>query len=301
MKTIKLNILLILFLSSFVLFSQTPKEPNLKVITYNIWNGHDWGKDIDRHDKMVSWIKSKNPDVVALQELCGYTEDKLASDAKQWGHSYSVILKTDGYPVGLTSSKPIALKEKARKGLWHGMLHAATWNIDFFVVHLSPADRDYRFKEAELILAKIEKISNENYIVLGDFNAHSPFDGEQDLTFPKLLEKRQKSDSKSEKYFNLLDGQHDYSVMSKFLSYPLIDITQRFVKPQDRFTFPGKALIGIWQTAEEIEQNKGRIDFIMTSRSLAKKCTSSEVFNSEDTAMLSDHYPVMAEFELNPN
>ena len=235
---------------------------------------------------------------MALQELCGYTSEKLASDAKQWGHNYTLILKTDGYPVGLTSSKPIKLQEKVREGLWHGMLHATTWNIDFFIVHLSPSDRDFRFKEAGIILDKINNISNENYIVLGDFNAHSPFDGELDLTFPKLLKKRQKSDSKSEKYLNLLDGQHDYSVMSKFISFPLIDVTQRFVKPKNRFTFPGKALIGIWQTAEEIEQNKGRIDFIMTSRSLANKCLGAEVFNSEDTSMLSDHYPVMAEFLL---
>jgi len=32
---------------------------------------------------------------------------------------------------------------------------------------------------------------------------------------------------------------------------------------------------------------------------LAKKCSNSSVFNDEETALLSDHYPVMAEFELN--
>jgi exodeoxyribonuclease-3 len=85
MKTIKLSILLVLVSSNFMLFSQTVEEVHLKVITYNIWNGHDWGKDIARHDKMVHWINSKKPDVVALQELCGYTEEKLASDAKLWG------------------------------------------------------------------------------------------------------------------------------------------------------------------------------------------------------------------------
>jgi exodeoxyribonuclease-3 len=110
----------------------------------------------------------------------------------------AVILKTDGYLVGLTSSKPISLKEKAKEGLWHGLLHAATWDVDFFVVYLSPADRDFRFKEVGIILDKINTISNENYMVLGDFNAHSPFDGELDLTFPKWLEKKQKSDLKSE-------------------------------------------------------------------------------------------------------
>ena len=98
MKIIKYILLVFLFSSSSLLFSQSSKESSLKVITYNIWNGHDWGKDVDRHDKMVSWVKSKKPDVVALQELCGYSEEKLASDAKQWGHNYSIILKNRRLP-----------------------------------------------------------------------------------------------------------------------------------------------------------------------------------------------------------
>lgn len=303
MKKVKSMPILLLMFLSVTIYSQENQAgksiQNLKVITYNIWNGFDWGKDEDRHQKYINWINTKKPDVLALQELCGYTQEKLLSDAKQWGHDYAIILKMDGYPVGLTSSKPIKLKEKVREGLWHGMLHVETWGIDFFVVHLSPADRDFRYREANIILDRINDIENENFIVLGDFNAHSPFDGELDLSFPKLLEKRQQSDLKNKKHKNLLDGEHDYSVMSKFLSIPSIDVVQRFVKPQDRFTFPGKALIGTWQTAEEVEANKGRIDFIMTSRSLAKVCAKASVFNGEDTSWLSDHYPVMVEFELN--
>ena len=44
-----------------------------------------------------------NPDVLALQELCGYDEKQLKADAAKWGHNYVKILKTRGYPVGLTS------------------------------------------------------------------------------------------------------------------------------------------------------------------------------------------------------
>ncbi len=274
------------------------QDKDLKVMSYNIWNGFDWGKDEERREALTSWINSKEPDIVALQELCGYTEQKLLEDAKKWGHKYAIILKTGGYPVGLTSSKPIVLIEKVMDDLWHGMLHCKTWGIDLFVVHLSPADRNFRYKEAGIISEKIKAVKNENYVVLGDFNAHSPFDGDIDLNFPKLLEKRQQSDEKNEKHTNLLDGQHDYSVMSTFLSLPLIDVIHRYVIPEERFTFPGKALIGIWQTAEEIEQNKGRIDFIMASRSLAKTAINGFIFNGDDTGMLSDHYPIMAEFQM---
>lgn len=269
----------------------------LKVMAYNIWNGFDWGKDEDRHQKFINWIHSKKPDVLALQELCGYTQEKLESDAKKWGHNYAIILKEKGYPVGLTSNKPIVLKEKALDGLWHGMLHAETWGIDFFVVHLSPADRDFRYKEALIIGEKIQNVKNENYIVLGDFNAHSPYDGDQDKIRESHLKRVRESDAKNEKHNNLLDGQFDYSVISSFLSLPLIDVTPRFVLANDRFTFPAESLIGTWQTKESIVKNRVRIDYILVSRSMGKLSSNTHVFNGEDTTMLSDHFPLMAEFQ----
>ena len=278
--------------------AQTPE--NLKVISYNIWNGFDWGKDEERRGKLVEWVKSQNPDVVALQELCGYTESKLLEDAKKWGHEYVVILKEDGYPVGLTSSKPIQLKEKVREGLWHGMLHCRTWGVDFFVVHLSPADRAFRVREAAIITEKVKTASDLNpyYVVLGDFNAHSPFDGDLDKQHPKQLARTRLSDQKNEKHENLLDGEHDYGVISKFLSLPLIDVCQRYVSTPNRFTFPAPALVGVWQTSKEVKENKHRLDYILVSPQLAKKSTGAGVHNGSDTGPLADHYPVSASFGL---
>lgn len=298
----KILTLIVLIICSETSYGQSEEglekneSKNLKVMAYNIWNGFDWGKDADRHQKFIDWINSKKPDVLALQELCGYTQEKLASDAKKWGHNYAVILKEKGYPVGLTSNKPIVLKEKALDSLWHGMLHTETWGIDFFVVHLSPADRDFRYKEAMIIGEKIQNIKNENYIVLGDFNAHSPYDGDQDKADKSHLNKVRASDAKNEKHNNLMDEQFDYSVISSFLTLPLIDVTPRFVLANDRFTFPAEALVGTWQTKESIVKNRVRIDYILTSRALGMKCVEVQVFNGEDTTLLSDHFPLMAEF-----
>lgn len=273
------------------------KGETLKVISYNIWNGFDWGKNTDRHAKTVNWIASQEADVVALQELCGYTEERLKKDAKSWGHDYAVILKEDGYPVGLTSNKPIKLKEKLREEMWHGMLHCETWGVDFFIVHLSPADRDFRYKEAKIIGEKVQEITNRNYIVLGDFNAHSPYDADQDKEYESQLKSVREADSKNEKHNNLLDDEFDYSVISSFLSLPLIDITQRFVPVKERFTFPTEALVGTWQTKESIVNNRVRIDYILVSRNLGINCSDVEVFNGEDTTLLSDHFPLMAVFQ----
>lgn len=304
MKNLKAIVIISLLATSWTTNSQTSKYldsiegKNFKVMSYNIWNGFDWGKDVDRQEKMIAWIKSKKPDVIALQELCAYTEEKLSNDARQWGHNYSILLKTDGYSVGLTSSQPIQLIEKVREGLWHGMLHAETWGVDFFVVHLSPFDSDFRYKETVIISEKIKSTKNENYMVLGDFNAHSPFDGDQNMLDDTHLRRARESDAKNKKYNNLMDEQYDYSVISYFLSLPLIDVTQRFVYVKERFSAPTAALIGTWLTKESVIENRGRIDYILVSRSMGMICTNAFVFNGKDTSMLSDHFPVMAEFEF---
>ncbi len=263
-----------------------------------IWNGFDFRKDVERKNNVIDWFVANKPDVVALQELCGYNEEKLLEDAKKWGHNYAIILKDNCHSVGLTSVNPIVLKERVIEDLWHGMLHCETFGIDFFVVHLCPKDRDIRIKESKIILSKIASISNNSFMVLGDFNSQSPFDGDIDLDYPDALKNRRMSYLKN-KDNNLLDNEFDYSVMASFIANPLIDVIQRFVKPEDRFTFPAKAKIEAYKSYVELKKDRRRIDFIMVSRELAKKCRNSLVYNKEETDLLSDHYPVMAEFELN--
>ena len=274
---------------------------SITVLSYNIWNGFDWSKDTVRHDKTVAWIKSQNPHVVALQELCGYTEDKLKTDAKEWGHKYSILLKTDGYPVGLTSKRPIQLKEKVRDGMWHGMLHGETFGVDFFVVHLSPSDVNFRIKEADIIRKKVQNISNERFILLGDFNALSTQDREAMKTKTTLLNQHRESAKSNKKgHSNLRNDAFDFSVMAKFQALPTVDVCYPLMKSTDRFSFPTPALLGKYhyKQKQDIQTYSRRIDYILTSPSLAKLCTAANIYNGENTGLLSDHYPVMAKFEL---
>ena len=80
---VKIYVVVLLLFQSFLspLFGQEyvkPEEGSLKVISYNIWNGFEWGKDSVRRLKLVEWIGSHGPDIVALQELCGFTNEKLS-------------------------------------------------------------------------------------------------------------------------------------------------------------------------------------------------------------------------------
>lgn len=290
----KLKIITSLVILFFTTINASEVSGDLKVMTYNIWNGFDWGKDDLRKVNFINWVNTKQPDVLVLQELCGFDETKLLKMAQQWGHNYVKILKTDGYPVGITSKNKIDLKGRVTDGLWHGMLHCKTFGIDFFIVHLSPADVDIRYKEAQIITNRIKQSKSENYIILGDFNAHSPFDGDALKENTSLLKHYTNKDSKK-KHSNLRLGEFDYSVMSKFLSLPAIDVCQKLVSTKQRYTAPTPAIIGIWQTAEEVNKNKERIDYILVSPNLAKLTTKAEIFNSKDTHFLSDHFPVMIE------
>ena len=295
----RLPILFILFL--FLTVTVKAQDNSFTAISYNIWNGYDFGKDEIRRTKVNQWIKSQKPDLVALQELVKYSPEKLAEDAKSWGHEHSVLLKKDGYSVGLTSNQPIELVSKIRDNMHHGALHCRTNGIDVLVIHFSPFSHNKRREEADIILNTISEIdkTNDQFIVLGDFNALSPMDDH--LYRDQVLLNRMRENDKNKKNDgNLLDGEFEYATISAFMSYPMIDVVGRFTNDlNDRGSFPGWVLgDGSATSNQKLKARLQRIDFIFASTEMAKNCTEAKVMNNEETHFLSDHYPVKAVFKL---
>jgi len=272
---------------------------SLKVIAYNIWNGFDDGVDKARHALFIEWAQEQNADVMALQELRSYTAEQLQEDAQKWGHPYAIILKEDGYPVGITSRKPIQLIEKVRDEMWHGMLHVKTYDIDFFVVHLSPADFAIRMREAEIISQKVKAIDHEKFFILGDFNAHSPMDADLDALNGTFLKITRERDANNKQHNNLRDGEFDYSVISTFLAIPSIDICHRKMAIPDRYSFPAPVVVGkyYYNDINVLKNTHRRIDYILASPWLAQQCQTATIEHSYHTDRISDHYPVIATFE----
>ncbi|RIJ46461.1 endonuclease/exonuclease/phosphatase family protein [Maribellus luteus] len=286
---------ILLVLCAISLNSSAQKE--IKVMTYNMLAGlgdeANYGEG--RHEKFVEWVKEQKPDVIALQEL--YREEKtLLKDAKTWEHKYTAKRGA----LGLCSNAPIEEVNKYKiEGLWHGLLHCKTYGIDFFVVHLSPASWEYRLKETRIIKNIVDSITDNSnkYILLGDFNAHSPFDCELYKQNPDLILKYK--GGKANGTSKNLNGEFvDYSVMSSFYSYPLIDVTEQFVPWYKRHTFPTPILIDVWRTAGNIGRTPERIDYILTSIEMSKKCKSVKIYNVEENDYLSDHYPLEAIFSI---
>jgi endonuclease/exonuclease/phosphatase family metal-dependent hydrolase len=259
---------------------------------------------------MTQWLKEVNPDVIGFQELNDFTEDELKVWGKEIGHPYAVLLKEDGYPIGITSKKPIHLMTGMQGGLWHGMLHIKTFGIDFIVLHLSPHDWEFRRREAEIICDYAEKsILNDpekQLMVMGDFNAYSPYDANLDAANPISLQRSQQADSLRtiqngpNAYQTLRNGTVDYSVISKFLSIPLVDIVQKNVTDENKNSFPTPLVVGDLSPSE-VKKYKQRIDYIMVSTNLESSFLKAKIMNQGVPDVLSDHYPVLASFLYSEN
>lgn len=204
--------------------AQTPLERHWKkevekvrIMSYNILNGFDWGNDTEREERLVEWVRHQDPEILGLQELCGFTQEKLQKLAQRWGHPYAMIVKEEGYPVGITSKRPITLKTKLLENAGHGMLHVQTYGWDVIVTHLNPSNTVRRNTEARTIADYIRTLKTDSCILMGDMNAHSPFDGDYTETHAiNLTAHYGGAESK-----NLLDGGLDYSVIA--LSVPAAD------------------------------------------------------------------------------
>lgn len=271
-----------------------PNVEKVHIISYNIFNGFNWRKDTERQGRFVDWVKNKDPEVLAMQELCGFTQESLTELAKEWGHNYAAIVKEEGYPVGLTSKKPIVVKNKIIENCGHGLLHVETYGFDFLVTHLNPSDTKVRHREAKFILEYIESEKLDSFLLMGDMNAHSPMDADfMDANTTELLNKYGGKESE-----NLIEGRFDYTTISSFLSYPLFDVCREYVAPDKRTTFPTPILMNISKHKAVRSKVEERIDYIFIPANLLDKVVDAHIYNEGETEYLSDHYPIGVELLL---
>lgn len=240
----------------------------IKIISYNIMDGFSNGADKDRIARFTAWVKEQSPDVLALNELCGFTEAKLKELAAGYGHPYAAIVKENGYPVGLTSKTPIQVIDRKIDGYGHGLLHCKVLNMDFLVTHLNPSDRLKRKQEADNIVNYITDNRLTDCLLMGDMNAHSPFDA-----------------SWTDEHLE------NYAVISTFMAASLHDICYMFTADAQRYSYPTRILVSS-PKGGALRRQQERIDFIFVTDSLRPNCVDAEIYNGSDTDYLSDHYPV---------
>ena len=267
---------------------------SLKLVTYNVWYGFT-KKPEPRHANWLKWMANQKPDVVSLQELNGYTREKLAADAGSWGHPYSVLLKEDGFPIGITSRYPITDVKRIREGMHHGLLRCRVRGVWFYVIHFHPSDFSRRIEEADWLKQDIASLpdTNPQIVLAGDFNGFSPtdretYDRDDTLTnFFEMLDKRDKAK-------NLNKGRIDFGGIKAILAQGFTDL---IAKSRDAH----QPFVGTFPTLLVNDENHGpdrRLDYIFVSANLVDQVITSEILRDDVTETLSDHIPIMATIKI---
>jgi len=267
----------------------------LRIVSHNVWYG--FKKKEQRKATWLKWMAGQKPDIVALQELNGYTPEKLQQDASAWGHSHSALLKQDGFPTGLTSRFPITEERRIKEGFHHGLLRCKTAGLIIYVIHFHPSDWEFRTREAALLLADIATLPEEDQgkvILIGDFNGFSPkekvhLEKDQELVgFFQMLDARDGSN-------NLNAGKLDYAGIQAFHDAGHADLVHQHRKF-------GAPYPGTFPTELRLEEELGRdrrLDYAFVPDALAGKVIEAKVLRDETTASLSDHYPLLIEIAQN--
>ncbi|MEM6690016.1 MAG: SMP-30/gluconolactonase/LRE family protein [Planctomycetota bacterium] len=267
----------------------------LKIITHNVWYGFT-KKSEPRYSDWKRWVKAQSPDVVSLQELNTYTDERLRADAASWGHSYSVLLKENGFPTGITSRYPITDIKRIRVGFHHGLLRCRIQGIWFYVIHFHPSNFQWRIDEAELLKRDVESLPEENpkVVLAGDFNGFSPADRSHYESDQRLIPFFKGLDGKNSNARNLNDGRIDYGGIQAILDQGYTDLiaSRRSAHLPFVGTFPG-ALV-----SDQDHGSDRRLDYIFVSPSLLDQVESAAILRDPCTEMLSDHIPVTATIQL---
>jgi gluconolactonase len=268
----------------------------LRVITHNVWYGFN-KKAEPRHENWLRWMADQAPDVVALQELNGYTAERLGREAKAWGHDFSVLLKTEGFPTGLTSRYPITDVKRILDAMHHGLLRCRIRGVWFYVVHFHPSNYARRVEEVAVLADDIRSLPDDDpqIVLAGDFNGFSPIDrasyemGSELVDFFEMLDTRDGA-------MNLNNGRIDYGGIEAVLTLGFVDTVGHFRKQNEQpfvGTFPAKLV------SDENHGTDRRIDYIFVSSNMVGRVESADVLRDPVTERLSDHIPVIATVRVN--
>lgn len=290
----KRTYLVIVFLVSFsAIYAQRTNQP-MKFISYNVLHG--FNNDSALEKRYVDWIAKENPDVIAYQELNGFSQDSLEKLAKRYGHQYAILNTGVTHPIGITSRYPIVMVQQVTNNMWHSYLYGNINGIHFFVTHLSPFEVDSRRADIDRILAHAKLIpAKEKIVIAGDFNALAVIDsvnyGQPLLT--NLLKTDGKLQPKSGTaivkfktiYYNNLDnGKLDFTVTNRMLQAGFKD-AYYLTNMEYKHSAPTKGY-----AAEHGRQI--RIDYIWVNKAMAAQINSADIIQNEQTHQLSDHYPI---------
>lgn len=267
----------------------------LTVLTYNtLFAGRD-GSDDRRHRAQVDLINDLKPDVFLMQEARGFDANggawRYAFEAQIGMRGFLAPAPRTGQHLAIFIRAPLRPVNFEADGTnFHHALATLTValpdsdrQIVFISTHLCPNGAEVRRREAAYLAVQAapEKFS----LLAGDFNSASPHDPEPeglDL-LPMHHRARYLADD--------LKGA-DRSVLARLEAAGWVDVGHR-LGASGIPTVPTAGFTGT-------EFATMRCDYVLASAALAACARHYEVIRTPATDAASDHYPVLARFEMAP-
>ncbi len=275
----------------------------MRILTYNIhgWRTADGQPNLDR---VLQVIAATQADMVGLNEVfyprrVG-TESRPALEALAAELGMAFVfgpclrwpvqddLPADAYGNALLSRWPIIasathhltpVEGKEQRGLLEGrILLPNGQTLTVYVTHLDHTDEEARLVQLRALRSWTVRDRNRPHLVLGDFNAVSPWDLDQ---CPELAAGL-RSDPQT---YHLFDGDKGPQVIAQMEKAGYVDAYRLCGQPGQQTYIPSADL-------------PMRIDYIFVSRPLAPAVRSCTIWQEPAGQEASDHRPVLAELDL---
>lgn len=263
----------------------------MRVLTYNI---HGW-RTLDGRPNLTSVgdvLAAANADIIGLNEVFyprvveGASKPALEALAERLGMNFVFgpclrwpaqdNMPADAYGNALLSRWPILasaahhltpVPDREQRGLLEARIALPSGGtLTIYVTHLDPHDEETRVIQLRALRTWTVRDRNRPHLVMGDFNAISPWDVE----------------GTDEEKAALADSLKVVTQMEK----------AGYIDAYTRFGTPGTpSFLGI-------EHLPIRIDYIFLSEALAPALTATQIWQEPPGQEASDHRPMVADFDL---
>jgi len=265
----------------------------LTVLTYNtLFAGRD-GSDDRRAQTQIGLINDLKPDVFLMQEAKGFDASggaRLYALESQIGmRGFLAIAPRTGQNVAIFIRAPLRpVNFEADGAHFHHALATlkvalpdSDKQITFISAHLCPNGPDVRRREAAYLA--VQAAPDKLTLLTGDFNSASPHDAEPEGFDALAAHHRARY---------LADDLRtaDRSVLAHLEAAGWVDVGHT-LGGSSAPTVPTAGFTGTEFAAM-------RCDYLLASQELAAHARSYQVIRSATTDGASDHYPVIATFEL---
>lgn len=265
----------------------------LDVLTWNtLFAGRD-GADDRRAHAQVEVIKALAPDVFLMQEGRGFDQNGAAwlyaLEAAIEMRGFLAVAPRTGQHTAIFVRAPLRpLAFDADGANFHHALATLTvtapglqQSLKFMSAHLCPNGAEVRRREAAYL--SLQPDPQSLCLLAGDFNSVSPHDHEPP-DFAQLPPHHRA------RYLDYDGRDADRTVLARLEAAGWIDVAHTLGAHQAP-TVPAAAF-------KATEFATMRCDYMMVSRPLAAGARSCRVIRTPLTDTASDHYPVLASFEL---